>query len=90
MAERRPDFLKGPLLASLQNSEAYGFVSTQFTAQDFPAISKKSLRGSSGEISDGFSSDNGAKAGPGSPALTPWYLKHKSVRACAANVVTKL
>lgn len=41
MAERRPDFLKGPLLVSLQNSRAYGFVSMQFTAPDFPAISKK-------------------------------------------------
>lgn len=42
MAESRPDFLKGPLLVSLQNSGAYGFVSMQFTTLDFPAESKKS------------------------------------------------
>lgn len=42
MAESRPDFLKGPLLVSLQNSGAYGFVSMQFTTSDFPAESKKS------------------------------------------------
>lgn len=42
MAESRPDFLKGPLLVSLQNSGAYGFVSMQFATLDFPAESKKS------------------------------------------------
>lgn len=36
MAERRPDFLKGPLLVSLQNSGASGLVSMQFTTLDFP------------------------------------------------------
>lgn len=33
----REDFLKGPLLVSLQTSGASGLVSMQFTAQDFPA-----------------------------------------------------
>lgn len=42
MAQSRPDFLKGPLLVSLQNLGAYGFVSMQFTTLDFPAESKKS------------------------------------------------
>lgn len=42
MAERRPDFLKGPLLVSLQNSGASGLVSMQFTTLDFPIAGKKS------------------------------------------------
>lgn len=42
MAERRPDFLKGPLLVSLQNSGASGLVSMQFTTLDFPTVRKKS------------------------------------------------
>lgn len=42
MTERRPDFLKGPLLVSLQNSGASGLVSMQFTTLDFPTASKKS------------------------------------------------
>lgn len=56
-------FLKGPLLVSLQNSGAYGFVSIQFTAQDIPAISKKSSHGSTGEVSANLNSNNTAKFG---------------------------
>lgn len=49
MAERRPEFLKGPLLGSLQNSGAYEFVSMQFAGLDFPAVNKNYPECSIGE-----------------------------------------
>lgn len=63
MAESRLDFQKGPLLVSLQNSEAYGFVSKQFTAPDVPAKSKRSSCCSKGKISANLNSDNAVKFG---------------------------
>lgn len=45
IAERRPNFLKGPLLVSLQNSGASGLVGMQLTTLDFPTARKKSFAG---------------------------------------------
>lgn len=63
MAYDWEEFLKEPLLVLLQNSGAYEFVSMQFTAPDFPAMSKKSSHCTMGEISANLNSDNGAEFG---------------------------
>lgn len=49
-AEERPEFLKGPLLASLQNSGAYEFVSIQLRGLDFPGVNKNYPQCSTGKI----------------------------------------